>query len=63
MGAHLPTFFLMVVFAGWLNRHQQALSIVLHSQNAGCRMKQRHRATGQTRVRAARDSFHAFQAS
>ena len=33
MSAQLPTYFLMVVFAGWLNRHQQAAIEYLNTEN------------------------------
>ena len=48
MSTHLPTYFLMVVFAGWLNRHQQAAieylkteNEILKSQLKGCRLRLR----------------------
>ena len=33
MSAQLPTYFLMVVFAGWLNRQQQAAIEYLKTEN------------------------------
>ena len=33
MSAQLPTYFLMVIFAGWSNRQQQAAIIYLKTEN------------------------------
>ena len=56
MGAQLPTYFLVVVFAGWLNRQQQAVIEYLQTENEILKWqlkRRRLRLTDEDRCRLA----------